>query len=220
VPFIQIGIIGYDNYKSKTDQAGQKIVFGRRWRVEPNLPTSEIIQTVFLALKKAREHEIRECFKVKWDNSTTTPFNSHQDLPLLANHKVLIEQRQTDNISLLECIDRLLYMGTAFEIISQQKCHNGKWLIDLHHRKLSEPLSIILPDIRNDTVLYTLMDALISESDRHVDENFRYKDFARFSRNNSINALSDISVRTRSTQLSNHSGRFDKNLALCRIFSG
>ena len=104
-------------------------------------------------------------------------------------------------------------MGTVFEIISQQKCHNGKWLIDLHHRKLSEPLSIILPDIRNDTVLYTLMDALISESDRHVDENFRYKGFARFSRNNSINALSDISVRTRSTQLSNHSGRFDKNLA-------
>jgi hypothetical protein len=60
VPYIQVGIVGYDNYKSEKAQLGKKIVFGRKWRVEPNLPTSEIIQTTFLALKKAAEHELRE----------------------------------------------------------------------------------------------------------------------------------------------------------------
>ncbi|MEO1029187.1 MAG: hypothetical protein AAFX02_09060 [Pseudomonadota bacterium] len=44
--FIQIGIVGYDNYRPMGTQRGRKIVYGRRWRVEQNLPTSEIIQTV------------------------------------------------------------------------------------------------------------------------------------------------------------------------------
>ena len=47
---IQIGIIGVDNYKSCNEI---KIVYGRKWRVEPSLPTSEIIQTVFLAIRIA-----------------------------------------------------------------------------------------------------------------------------------------------------------------------
>lgn len=50
--YIQIGIIGYDNYISLSKQSQKKIVYGRKWRVEPELPTSEIIQTIFLALKK------------------------------------------------------------------------------------------------------------------------------------------------------------------------
>lgn len=82
--FIQVGIVGLDNYISKHFQAHQKIVYGRRWRVEPNLPSSEIIQTCFLALMKAREHEIRELVKLHQKGKTTTPFSCHHDLPLMA----------------------------------------------------------------------------------------------------------------------------------------
>jgi hypothetical protein len=111
--FIQVGIIGKDNYQAFDTQQAEKIVYGRRWRVEPQLPSSEIIQTAFLALSKAREHEIRELFKYKFfteslsaksldsNNTTkhtqncdiqaknripsiTTPFSCHHDLPLIS----------------------------------------------------------------------------------------------------------------------------------------
>jgi hypothetical protein len=82
--FIQVGIIGIDNYMNAQSQDSQKIVYGRRWRVEPQLPSSEILQTAFLALMKAREHEVRELIKYNDKNKATTPFSCHHDLPLMA----------------------------------------------------------------------------------------------------------------------------------------
>lgn len=38
------------------------------------------------------------------------------------------------------------------------------------------------------------MDELIALSDRHVDEHFRYKNFARFSRQNHLPAIGDLSI--------------------------
>ena len=62
--YIQVGVVGADNSTtSNAENSQDKIVYGREWRIEPQLPTSEIIQTVFLALKKAREHEVRELFR-------------------------------------------------------------------------------------------------------------------------------------------------------------
>lgn len=82
--YLQVGIIGKDNYLPQHKQQGEKIVYGRRWRIEPQLPTSEIIQTAFLALCKAREHEIRERYRLRINEAWTTPFSGHQDLPLIA----------------------------------------------------------------------------------------------------------------------------------------
>ena len=79
--YIQIGIIGFDNFAPSDQRQQQKVVYGRKWRVEPQLPTSEIIQTVFLALKSAREHEVRELFKLTSECRITTPFSNHHDLP-------------------------------------------------------------------------------------------------------------------------------------------
>ncbi len=84
--YIQVGVVGHDNYASSTQKKDQlKLLFGRKWRVEPELPTSEIIQSVFLAIKKSREHEVRELLKLNINNSITTPFNTHVDLPLMAS---------------------------------------------------------------------------------------------------------------------------------------
>jgi hypothetical protein len=62
-------------------------VYGRKWRVEKNLPSAEIIQTVYLALQKAKEHEIREVFTLLDRNTLkhSTPFSGHHDTPLLAS---------------------------------------------------------------------------------------------------------------------------------------
>ena len=72
VPNIVIGILGPDNYQ-RHDEI--EIVYGRRWRIEPNLSHSELLQTVLLACKVAVEHELRERVQVRG----TTPFNAHQD---------------------------------------------------------------------------------------------------------------------------------------------
>ena len=84
---LQVGILGQDNYKANTSQNPLHIVYGRKWRVEKNLPSAEIIQTVYLALQKAKEHEIREVFTLL-DSDTqkhSTPFSGHHDTPLLAS---------------------------------------------------------------------------------------------------------------------------------------
>ena len=69
-----MGVVGHDNYQKQPATGGLKLFFGRKWRVEPELPTSEVIQSVFLAIKKSREHEIRELFKLTLSGSITTPF--------------------------------------------------------------------------------------------------------------------------------------------------
>lgn len=91
--YVQIGIVGHDNYKSHTC-AHCKMMYGRKWRIEPRLPISEIVQTTFLALKKAREHEIRELFRLTHaDGGVSTPFNNHHDLPLMATHQALLKPK-------------------------------------------------------------------------------------------------------------------------------
>lgn len=105
--YIQVGIIGRENYPPSDCERDDKIVYGRPWLVEKNMPTSEIIQTAFLAIKKAREHELREYFVLRLQDNDgnyigkCTPFNSHIDLPLLCkemNTNVNTEQ-QDPNIN-------------------------------------------------------------------------------------------------------------------------
>lgn len=39
--------------------------WGRKWYVSPHMTDGEIVQTVFLAIRTAQEHELREQFKFK-----------------------------------------------------------------------------------------------------------------------------------------------------------
>lgn len=218
--YIQIGVIGFDNYISHKTQKGQKIVFGRKWRVEPELPSSEIIQTVFLALKKAREHEVRELLRFTNGKSYTTPFNNHHDLPLISQNADLIQlngHNPDEDIgfqSFKEQLKRVCYDSAKLHLKSVKELAYGKWLVDIKiecdvYGQLPEigdmEISFLLESLTMNELYYQLMDKFLSLSDRHVDENFHYKGFARFSRKNSISAIAKLSsVLRQRTQDSDH----------------
>jgi len=113
--YLQIGIVGFDNYKASKKQTGPKIVFGRKWRVEPNLPSSEIIQTAFLAIKKAREHELRELFTFNIGGKVTTPFNNHHDLPLMARNSDILSISPAQDVSLEAALSSIKFDGGIFK---------------------------------------------------------------------------------------------------------
>lgn len=213
--YIQVGVIGTDNYTAEIT-AGEKIVYGRKWRVEPQLPTSEIIQTVFLALKKAREHEIRELFRLEFKNKITTPFNNHHDLPLLTNSRECLqlksrsgsEQHQAEFKNEVEQVLRSVsYGGISFELMDLMPRPTREHLIDLKvihsdgcsliELKDCKFISLFIKELNINYLLHQLMQQLIQLSDRYVDENFYYRNFNRFSWENSIKSIAQLSSEVR-----------------------
>lgn len=216
--FIQVGIIGRENYQKNRPDRAKKIVYGRKWRVEPNLPTSEIIQTVFLALKKTREHEIRELFtlKTEGDNSISTPFNSHHDLPLMAQYAELFDLSMSANTrfdmdTINQTFKRLCFDQTHIECLDMSVRKNGKLLIDIifHIGNREQDPQIEFAELHGiectlvlnkpciNELLYDVMQCLVNLSDRYVEEHFRFNGFTRFSRGNNIQAIGEFSINTR-----------------------
>lgn len=203
---LQIGIIGYDNYKAAAKQSGPKIVFGRKWRVEPNLPSSEIIQTAFLAIKKAREHEIRELFTLKISGKTTTPFNNHHDLPLMARNSDILEAPICSELAFDESLDLVKFDGGCFKLADTETLRNGLIAVtlqfeprgvDQHEEFASDPIVLLLKSTTPNELYHALMTEMLALSDAYVDETFRYRGFARFSRQNDVSAISQLSADLR-----------------------
>lgn len=203
---LQVGIIGYDNYKAAARQSGPKIVFGRKWRVEPNLPSSEIIQTAFLAIKKAREHEIRELFTLKIGGKKTTPFNNHHDLPLMARNSDILEKPALDMSSLTVALQAVKFDRGHFEILDLEILRNGLTALTLRfapktpgsHKELTaDPIILLLKSQTSNALYHALIDEMIAISDRFVDERFCYRGFARFSRDNDATAIAQLSADLR-----------------------
>ena len=206
--YVQIGIIGRDNYTSLRNGIAKnpKLVFGRRWRVEPNLPTSEILQTVCLALKKAREHEMRELFKVAHKGRTTTPMSNHHDLPLMARNTELLHAGTTKVVSLDCIISRALFDGGHFELADVETTRSGVTVLELIYvakrdagnpPHINAPLIVTLKALSPSAVLHGMMDAILQLSDAYVDENFAFEGFARFSRSVDVLAIADLSAALR-----------------------
>ena len=222
---LQIGIIGFDNYRVAAKQTGQKIVFGRKWRVEPNLPTSEIIQTAFLAIKKAREHEIRELFTLKLGVKKTTPFNNHHDLPLMARNADILETPSHPDISLEQSLHLIKFDGGVFELTDMEKLRNGLTALTLnftpkvkgHHKEFSgTPIVLLLKSTAPNALYHALMTEMLALSNAYVDEHFRYRGFARFSRNNDVTAIAQLSADLRQNPeelLDNKACNFIKDFA-------
>jgi hypothetical protein len=211
--YVQIGIIGADNYKSSTG-AQEKVVYGRKWRVEPQLPSSEIIQTVFLALKKAREHEIRELFRFEHQDKMTTPFNNHHDLPLLTNSRERLQPTSNNeqaesifSVDIEKILKTIRYDGMQFELLSFMFRPTGEYLVELKllpqaGRPLAELadtqyISFMLAKPNINYFTHQLMQHLIQLSDRYIDEQFHYRGFNRFSWKNDVKAIAQVSTEVR-----------------------
>ena len=232
--YIQVGIVGIVNYKPSNAEVSQdKIVYGRKWRIEPQLPTSEIIQTVFLALKKAREHEVRELFRLETLNKTTTPFNNHHDLPLLTNSSDRLQSAkvtgpQSDpslfKKEIEDALCRINYGGIQFELMTFMARHTGDFLVDLkvipsNNHTLSELsntqfISLFIKKLDVNYFLHQLMQQLIQLSDRYVDEAFTYRGFNRFSWDNNIEAIAQLSSEVRQLHKSEDAKSFTQHWQL------
>ena len=236
--YIQVGVIGHDNYHKKSSKkiSQEKLLFGRKWRVEPELPTSEIIQSVFLAIKKSREHEVRELFKLSLQHSTTTPFNTHIDLPLMAEFyeqqstPVRSAEQSPSEDAINNILDKISYDHSDLTLVDFQQRNNGLWLVDV---KVEQTTKSTLPEMRNKTVylmieeisLNSLSRALMQEfvklSDLHVDQHFSYQGFHRFDPNIDIQDIADLSQQTRKQELAlqfaNEFSKTNQKVDLMRI---
>lgn len=217
--YIQVGIIGEENYDRSGNTLPKKILYGRKWRIEPTTPTSEIIQTAFLAVKKVWEHETREFLSVKdaSSNKASALFSSHHDLPLMAHNADLIdrETRPYSGDDIHQFLSRVTFKHCTFVIddivvrprntIVDIRLHppekqgdkttanEGDGVIRFYNFHTSLVLDILSPS----TLLYALMDALIAHSNHYIEEHFAYQGFTRFSRQNNPLSIAALSIASR-----------------------
>lgn len=214
--YLQVGVVGYDNYKQITNRQ-MKIVYGRKWRVEPQLPTSEIIQTAFLAIKKAREHEVRELFRLNCQGAITTPFNNHHDLPLMAQQSDIFAGQKAEqepggtstacaHALLTKCLQSVSYDDAKFELQHIEQHRTGLYLADIRlvpgkatqlPEIIEQSLLLQLNSLSVNELVFHLFEKLLSLSDRHVDELFSYRKFNRFSHQLNVFAIAGFSSRLR-----------------------
>ncbi|MCJ8319356.1 MAG: hypothetical protein MJK12_06965 [Colwellia sp.] len=219
--YLQVGVVGIDNYLKTAKN--KKIVYGRKWRVEPNLPSSEIIQTVFLAIKKAREHEVRELFRLTASNKVTTPFNCHHDLPLLVSCEVILncDEPVISWADLQDEIDNIRYDQASFYIQNIEKRPAGYYLLELEILTKSSTqlpelfdqkvIVLAIEKLTINNVLHQLMIQLVNLSDDHVNEHFTYKSDARFSKTKSIKSIAMLSAKTRTLHQAPEQSEFVKH---------
>ena len=212
--YLQVGIIGLENYPGKQAN-NRKIVYGRMWLIEPCAPSSEVIQTALLAIKKAREHELREHLILNTEAGKATPFNTHLDLPLMAKHPQLFKQQETEWTQPKDSLESLLQhiriqrLSLELEDVSIRKnrqclvdisiaaCNSGQCLFpELQGRSIS----LLCERATNSSFLHQLMQTLLHISDAYVDEQFSFKDFHRFSTQHSPEMLANFSINTRKTE--------------------
>lgn len=224
--YLQAGIIGHENYtpsQSKNDQAKlpissthpPKIVYGRKWFIGSDTPTSEVIQTAYLAIKKLKEHEVREFFTIleTESNRVSAPFSSHQDLPLMVDNQDLIntgiDQRTVGLENIEDLLNRVRFRGQRFVLQDMFQSRSGRIMLEIkleqgesfNNRTLSEfeyfECGLVLQSFNPVHFLHGLMDALILHSDSVTAERFTYCGFKRFSRDVDPVSIAKISIKTR-----------------------
>jgi len=218
VLFLIVGVIGEENYPQGDTVADKpKIVYGRRWLIEPTTPTSEVVQTALLAIKKAREHELRERFKVTVESKqqVATPFNCHQDLPLMASHRALFEQDDSSEMTGL-ALENLLSLvtlaGMTFELVQRvQLTHHSivellvrPQVVDCDFQELlCEPLIVVVEAPGRAHFLHQLFNACLAKSDRFVEERVAFDGYQRFSHRSSPLEIAKFSIMTRNLKSTN-----------------
>ncbi len=206
VPYVQIGIIGPDNYPHAARGTNpDKLVYGRRWRVEPSLPDYEVVQTVFAAARDARDHEIREMLVVQG----RTPFTGHVDAASLN----AIEQTGTaappanPTIATLEDLQALLaqvrYGGdklVALELERRPRTGHLDVVFELAGDDPAAERPVFearAEGSRASDVLHGIMDELRRSAVRELEETFAYQGDVRFTRAKDPQFLGLVSALTR-----------------------
>lgn len=215
--YVQVGMIGRENYDRSNTRRARKLVYGRKWRIEADTPTSEIIQTVMLAIQKAREHEVRELLTVTdaLSGKTSAPLSNHHDLPLMANNLDLVESvadiEMHDLIGATQALQGIQFGQRPLQITQYEQRQNGTVIIDLQlkpaalARSIENDLaefnalafSVLLEKAVASELFHEIMAALIKHSNRHIEENFLYKGCARFSRRIDPRRIAQLSIATR-----------------------
>ena len=212
--YLIVAIVGKENYPvSGLPEDQDKIVYGRRWLIEDTTPTSEIVQTALLAIKKVREHELREKVSVTINQgaNVTTPFNNHLDLPLLAgNAKCLSEQ--AINLSISEQCDCIRLDGLPISLKSQHRIsdqHIVEVVVEGHsdhlHDLCNKNILVVFEEEHEFT--HAFMQTLISMSDRTIDEALKFDACARFSWQFDAFSLAQFSYMSRN--IKSHDERFN-----------
>jgi len=208
--FVQVGIIGKDNYQAGS--TNDEIVYGRKWFIDGFTTTSEIIQTIMLAIQKAKEHEIRELLQVVNNDHTTTPFNCHLDIPLISS--VLAHQStnsnpvslQTNEEAINNAIQKVRFDRQSIQLSSVDYLPNNTIAITCSMEKSTlnqkffgnlEKLSFIIEKVTEEAILGQLIDTMILASNQEVKEYFLYKTQNIFSRQTNIALLSTLAIYTR-----------------------
>jgi len=213
---IQIGLIGRENYERGPDARPAKLVYGRKWRIDADTPSSEIVQTIFLAIKKAREHEVREWLTLgdARHGARSAALSSHLDLPLLAGQRQWLQRARKSDSNGSERIQHILagvrFAERTLHLRSLHFFGGQAWVeVALGEQAPGRAQESDLPEfadlrlcVRFDPaqphqLIYELMDALIQHSDRHVEETFLFDGFARFSRQIDPRLLARLSIASR-----------------------
>lgn len=229
--YIQVGLIGRENYERGNVIRPHKLVYGRKWRIDSDTPDAEIVQTALLAIKKAREHEVREllCLRPQGFVSYSAALSNHQDLAVLhAQQQVLqspsatIETEETPEAAIESLLKHMLFGQRSILFKALTQTENGDLLINLqlgpaplarlHEGDFPEydqlAFSIIVKRI--DQLPYAVMDALIQHSDRFVEEHFYYDGFARFSRELDSFKIGMLSLQSRPYARDMKNARFEQ----------
>ena len=202
--YLVCAIVGHENYPKHGGSDQAKIVYGRRWFLEHTTPTSEVVQTALLAVKKAKEHELREKLIVKvlpkharlkslsQPFIRTTPFNCHLDAPLMASHaasfvpsaKLLDIEKILPLIEVdgLKPVLKSKVELTGKKVVYEIELAGESNAIGAFPEFVQAVISFICADNTRNEFLHSLFSVLLSVSDQAVDETFRFNSFARFSR--------------------------------------
>jgi hypothetical protein len=215
--YLQVGVIGDENYRHTGKSAGAKLVYGRKWRIDTDTPTSEVVQTALLAVQKVREHEVRELFS--WrdpvNKRTSTPFSCHQDIQLLVRYLALPSSTDTPMLpaetGIREFLQQLRFGSRRFRLKNLQQLPDGRQLADI---VLGKPkvatesfaefdqleLSLIFRQFSAKSLMHDLMDLLIQKSHDHCRNNFLVCEVARFSQEIDPRVIGALSVQSRPYQ--------------------
>ena len=209
--FLVVGVIGKENYPSNTRAREQtKIVYGRRWIIEESTPTSEVVQTAMLAIKKAREHEVRELvtLSINHGKNRATPFNCHLDLPLMVGNQALMQASEVPAID--DLIEGVRVDGNRLKLVRSVTL-GSKRIVEValaaneaqcYFSELEKAvITVICEDADGHDFLHQLMATLIKQSDRYVEESVAFKGFHRFSHNVDVLKLAEFSYQTRNVSV-------------------